>query len=91
MLGRAPAGRRLVELSRPVVEAGVYDADGGTALVLANFTYRPIRGLGVTIRTAGAARSVRSVEKGPLEFKATKANGVAFKVDLDLSDILLIE
>jgi hypothetical protein len=29
---------RLVELSYPVVEAGVYDAPAGTALVLANFT-----------------------------------------------------
>jgi hypothetical protein len=33
---------RLVELSHPVVEAGVYAAAAGTALILANFTYRPI-------------------------------------------------
>src|SRR5438445_10431969 len=33
---------RLIELSHPVVEAGVYDAAAGTALILANFTYRPI-------------------------------------------------
>ena len=31
---------RLVELSHPVVEAAVYDAPAGTALILANFTYR---------------------------------------------------
>jgi hypothetical protein len=82
---------RLVELSHPVVEAGVYDADGGTALVLANFTYRPIRGLDVKVHVTGPVKTVRSVEKGPLEFAATKANDVAFKVDLDLSDIILIE
>jgi hypothetical protein len=33
---------RLVELSEAVVEAGVFDAPAGTALVLANFAYEPI-------------------------------------------------
>ena len=36
---------RLVELSHQVVEAGLYDAKAGTALVLANFTYQPIKNL----------------------------------------------
>ena len=82
---------RLVELSHPVVEAGAYDAEGGTALILANFTYRPIRGLGVTVRVARPVKRVRSVEKGALEFRAPTPNEVAFKVDLGLSDVVLIE
>jgi len=87
---------RLVELSHPVVEVGVWDAGGATALVLANFTYEPIRGLGVRLRAAGPVTRVRSVEKGPLEFAAvegTSSDGrrVAFEVDLGLSDIILIE
>ena len=38
-LAAARGVTRLVELSEPVVEAGVYDAPAGTALVLANCTY----------------------------------------------------
>ena len=38
---------RLVELSHPVVEAGIFVSPKGTALVLANFTYEPIQGLEV--------------------------------------------
>jgi len=90
-LARRRKAPRLVELSHPVVEAGIYDADGGTALVLANFTYETIEGLEVTMRAAGPVKRVRSVEKGPLEFKAANANEVTFEVDLDLSDIILIE
>ncbi|MEA3367113.1 MAG: hypothetical protein U9R68_03245, partial [Planctomycetota bacterium] len=82
---------RLVELSHPVVEAGVYDAESGTALVLANFTYKPISDLGVRLRVTGPVKTVRSAAKGPLRFTATKADDVAFRVDLDLSDIILIE
>ena len=33
---------RLVELSHPVVAAGVCDTPAGSALVLGNFTYEPI-------------------------------------------------
>jgi len=82
---------RLVELSHPVVEAGVYDAESGTALVLANFTYKPISGLGVRLHVTGPVKTVRSAAKGPLRFTATKAHDVAFRVDLALSDIILIE
>ena len=90
-LARRRGVPRLVELSHPVVEAGVWDAEGGTALVLANFTYEPIKALGVTVGAAGPVTSVRSVETGPLAFTATNANKVAFKVDLGLSDVILIE
>jgi len=93
---------RLVRLSHPVVEAGIYDAEGGTAVVLANFTYEPIRGLGVTIPVGRPVKSVRSVEKGPLKFTVTarpasaQAAGpfdrdVTLRLDLGLTDIVLVE
>ena len=57
---------RLVELSSPVVEAGVYDAGAGTALVLANFTYQPVAELNdVELRLVGEA---------PAEIAAEEAN-----------------
>jgi hypothetical protein len=92
---------RLVELSQPVVEAGIYDAPAGTALVLANFTYRPIEALTVRIPLANPARSVRSVERGPLSFTDEPASPAlqgqgysavaAFTTRLDLNDLILVE
>jgi hypothetical protein len=64
---------RLVELSLPVVEAGLYDAPAGTALVLANFTYRPIEGLTVRVPLAKPVWAVRSVEQGPRRFTEERA------------------
>jgi len=94
---------QLVELSHPVVEAGLYDARAGTALVLANFTYKPIKGLKVTVRIPNPRKpvSVKSVESGPLKFASAAAGSasslrqyphtVTFSVDLGLTDIILIE
>jgi len=91
----------LVEVSHPVVEAGLYDAPAGTALVLANFTYRPIDGLTVRVPLAKPVRAVRSVEHGPLPFSEELAsaalrghayNSVAvFTTRLGLNDIILLE
>ena len=92
---------RLAELSHPVVEAGVYDAPAGTALVLANFTYRPIEALTVRLPLTKPARGVRSVEHGPLRFteepasQALRGQGygsvAVFTTRLGLNDILLLE
>jgi hypothetical protein len=97
----ARGAARLVELSEPVVEAGVFDAPGGTALVLANFTYEPIDGLTARVPTGRAVRSVRSVEQGNVPFvletasPALQSQGythvVAFTVSLGLNDVLLLE
>jgi hypothetical protein len=94
---------RLIELSHPVVEAGLYDAKGGTALILANFTYKPIKGLKVTLRIPNprAPKTIRSVESGQLKFTVASPSPVSslrqyphmvtFTVDLGLTDIILIE
>ena len=81
---------RLVESSRPVVETGVYDSEAGTALVLANFTYEPIRGLKIALRIPKPVKSVRSVESGPLRFSVSDGK-VAVSVNLGLNDIILFE
>ena len=98
-LAKAP---RLIELSHPVVEAGLYDAKAGTALVLANFTYQPIKGLKVTLRLPNPRppKTVKSVTSGQLKFTSTTPPAgslvqypykVTFTVDLGLTDIILIE
>lgn len=89
---------RLVELSSAVVEAGVYDAQPGAALALANFTYEPISGLGITLPMRRPVRSVRSVTHGNLPFTSAENQAVGdfrwkitTQVDLGLTDILLFE
>ena len=92
---------RLVGLSHPVVEAGVYDAPTGTALVLANFTYEPIDALTVRLPLTGSVKTVRSVENGPLDFNVVPAeaalramgyaNVATFTTALGVNDIILAE
>ena len=94
---------RLVELSHPIVEAGLYDAKAGTALVLANFTYQRIENLKVTLQLTGPRppKTVKSVTSGQLKFTLAKPatagslrqypHAVTFTTDLDLTDIILVE
>ena len=91
----------MVELSHPVVEAGVYDAPKGTALILANFTYEPITDLTVRLPVVRMVKRVRSVENGDLKFsveappEALRGEGLghiaAFETKLGLNDIILLE
>ena len=98
LAGRIASGR-LVELSHPVVEAGIYDAPAGTALVLANFTYKPIKDLKVTIRLPRPCNSVRSVAHGAVKFTpgapappgARHPHAITFTVPLGLNDVVLME
>ncbi|MBN2507738.1 MAG: hypothetical protein JXQ71_13700 [Verrucomicrobia bacterium] len=92
---------RLVELSHPVVEAGVFEAPGGSALVLANFTYRPIPRLEIALPVRQPPARVGSLEKGPLPFETAPAPArladegwrhvVRCAVELGLNDIVLFE
>jgi hypothetical protein len=84
---------RLVELSHPVVEAGIFQTPAAIALVLANFTYKPIDSLQVRLPAPAGmnVKSVRSVERGPLKFAMEKEGVVAFTMPLGTSDIVLVE
>ena len=100
-VARGSGAPRLVELSHPVVEAGVFETAGGAALVLANFTYEPIRQLEIRLPMKRTPKRVRSLEKGPLTFSVERAprnvaaqgNGriVRCSVDLGLNDVVLFE
>jgi len=69
----ASAVPRLVELSHPVVEAGVFDAAAGSALVLANFTYDPVTNLVVRLPMKGPPEAIRSMAGGKLDFTVEPA------------------
>ncbi len=85
---------KLVEISHPVVEAGVYDSNYGTALILANFTYEPIENLKIGIDVQKKPARVFSFEKGEIKFNSTMVNRlhrVNFSLPLGINDIVLIE
>src|SRR6185436_4544565 len=98
---RSSAAPRLVELSHPVVEAGVFETSTGVALMLGNFTYEPIAHLEIGLPVAQAPKQVRSVEKGPLRFtvervpqrlgKPSYGKVVRCSVALGINDVLLFE
>src|SRR6185436_5193350 len=58
---------RVVELSEPVVEAGVFESSSGAALVLANFTYKRIPRLEMGFPAPRSPKRVRSLERGNLK------------------------
>jgi hypothetical protein len=99
VITRAAGGvPRLVVLSHPVVEAGVFDAEAGTALILANFTYEPVERLVVRLAVPRRPTSVRSVEQGTLPFVTEPATEgdpkgfpwvVKFTLKLGLNDVVL--
>jgi hypothetical protein len=92
---------RLVELDQPVVEAGLYDAEAGTALVLANFTHEPIRKITVRVPVKQKIKSVRACEAGRLRFTLTPASErlardgypwlAEFSMPLGINDVVLLE
>lgn len=56
-----------ISLSEPIVEWSAIDSEVGTAILLVNWTGRPIRELTVTVRGAVEGYEVRSIEQGLLE------------------------
>ena len=89
-------------LSQDVVEAGVYEAPQGTAVVLANFTYQPIDQLEVTLPVKRTVRSVKLASSpNPIPFKMMPApqrfhaegyqKAIQFSIPLGLDEIVLVE
>lgn len=76
-----------VALSRPVVEWSLLDSRAGTALMLLNWTGKPIPRLTVTVHEPLGDRSVVSVAQGPLTPQQT-AGGFQLTLPLDVTDCL---
>lgn len=100
-IARASSAPQLVELSHPVVEAGVFESSKGTALVLANFTYERIPQPEIGLPVKRTPTRVRSLEKGPLKFATARAprhvaaqgypRMVRCTVALGLNEVVLFE
>lgn len=83
-----------IEISKDVIEVGVYDSVMGTAIVLANFTYEPIENLKIIIDVPRKPHRVFSCEKGEIKFRSSMTNKLCrlnFSLPLGINDIILIE
>lgn len=88
-----------VHLSHPVVECGVYDTPTATALTLANFTYRTIPNLQITLTLPFLPTTVTSAETGSCKFSTTPLPAQSrhapplwnctFTLPFNLTDIIL--
>lgn len=77
-----------VQVSDPVVEADLLASRKGAALVLANYTRKPIAGLRCSVALHGI-RSVYSVEQGKLTYQR-RGGRMNFSVPLNVADIILL-
>jgi hypothetical protein len=73
-----------VDVNVPVVEAARLDSSQGSAITLLNWTDQPLDAVTITVRNAGAVRSVGSAETGSLNFTR---EGESIRVTLPLRDV----
>ncbi len=79
---------RPVQLSHPVVEAGLYVRGKTAAVVLANFTHKPIDDLRIAVSLPFQPRRVESCESAPLEHTWEDGNA-RLTLPLGISDIVI--
>jgi len=72
-----------------VVEASLLTGPAGSALVLANFTYKQIGHLTVDVKLPAGADHAVSAEGRPVHLRK-KAKGVRLDLPLDVMDIILL-
>jgi len=73
----------------PVVETSLLTGASGSALVLANYTYEPIKSLSIDVKLSGPIK--RAVSTEGVTVKMTKIlGGVRLELPLDWTDIILL-
>ena len=78
-----------VRVSVPVVEVSLLNGPMGSALVLANYTYHPIRSLSIDIAVPGGMGRAVSTEGARIRQTKTKS-GVRLELPLDNTDIVIL-
>jgi len=78
-----------VALSEPVVEADLLTGLEGAALVLVNYTYKPIGQLTIRLKSSPTFREAVSTEGVPVTVRRTD-RGIELKLPLQWTDIILL-
>jgi len=85
----APDDVRPVELSAPLVEASVIQANAGTVIALTNWTPTPIKGLKVTVNIPVSTKDI-SMSTGKPVTLATVNGKPVFTLDLEVADTIIL-
>jgi hypothetical protein len=75
--------------STPVVETSLLTGPDGSALVLANYTYQPIKSLTVDLKLSRRVKRAVSTEGSKARLQKT-AQGVRLELPLEWTDIILL-
>jgi len=73
----------------PVVEASLLTGPNGSALILANYTYKPIKSLTIDLQLSHSIIEVISTEGRPVSMDTTKT-GIRLELPLEWTDIILL-
>jgi hypothetical protein len=88
-LASLPTETRAVCTSNPVVEASLLTGPNGSALVLANYTYKPVSKLRVSLPSISAVGNVTSTEGVRVNVKRSP-KGIELELPLRWTDIVLM-
>jgi len=83
-------GKQTVALSVPVVEGSLLTGPQGSALVLVNYTYQPVKTLKVTVAPSCKFTTATSTEGVPVQMKKTAA-GTELTLPLEWTDIVVLK
>jgi Beta-galactosidase trimerisation domain len=89
----------LIKCSEPVVEAGIFDAPSGTALILANFNYSKLSNVAIEISLKKPLKRIESMEGSKIKNLVSTFDPkneeypytIRFNLNLNLNDIILLK
>jgi hypothetical protein len=74
----------------PVVETSLLKSPKGSAVVLVNYTYQPIKSLKVTLRGVGPVKEAVSTEGVAVKMRKVNDKDVELELPLEWTDIVLL-
>ncbi|MBI4646891.1 MAG: hypothetical protein HY738_09940 [Bacteroidia bacterium] len=82
----------MIKCNTPVIETGIYDSEGASIIVLANFQYKKINNLEVEFSGLKEPEIVYSYEQGQVIFNHFEEDRktIKFNLQLDLNDIIIV-
>jgi hypothetical protein len=75
----------------PVVETSLLTGSNGSALVLVNYTYKPIKLLTVDLEISTPVKEAVSIEGARVKMTQLSPNRIRLKLPLEWTDIILLK
>ena len=85
------AVRGVIRTDTPVVESGLLDGERGAAIVLANYTYKPIRKLTIDVGLRRRVSRATTASGNSVEIVEQKSDHLRLRLPLDWTEIIILE